>query len=389
MRFIDEIAKCIPALPAAGIYWDRIDQLLSVTCFSDMKTTQQNPAFHGEGDVYTHTQMACRELIRMPGFLQLVDRQKAELFLATLLHDVGKVKTTRLEDGKWVSPHHGKTGSQMVKEFLWNDCGLCGSAETIRFRETVCALVRYHMTPVHLMDYEEPERKAREIAATGELAADFSWRLLCLLAEADARGRIANDIEKGLIRVELARMFAEEAGCLDEPYPFADGYTKYAYLSGRNVQPDETLYDDTWGEVIMLSGLPGTGKDTWVSRYDPNLPMVSLDEIRIELSVEATDNQGTVVQTAKERARQLLRKKQPFILNATNLTKDIRRKWVKLFEDYGARVRIVYLETDEKTREVRNADRNNVVPEEAVTKMRNKTELPTLDEAQTVEWACT
>ena len=388
MDFIQEIEKCMPASSKNDISWNRISQLLAATCFPKMKNTQQNPAFHKEGDVFTHTQMVCRELVRMPEFYALKRRQQAELFLAALLHDIGKVKTTKMEDGNWVSPHHGSAGSRIVREFLWRNSGLCGTAETMIFRETVCALVRYHMLPVHMMDQKEPERKVREVGAIGELATDFSWGLLCMLAEADIRGRIADDIENGLAQVELARMLAEEAGCLSKPCPFTDSYTRHAYLSGRNVQPDQTLYDNTWGEVIMISGLPGTGKDTWIRQQHPDMLMVSLDRIRAELGVRPTDNQGEVIREAQERAKEYLRKKLSFIWNATDLTKETRQKPVMLFERYGARVRIVYLETDWITREARNSGRDDAVPENAVARMLKKTVLPAPDEAQTVEWIC-
>ena len=388
MDFIQETEKWIPASSEDDISWDRISQLLAAACFAEMKNTQQNPAFHREGDVFTHTQMVCRELVRMPAFHVLKKRQQAELFLAALLHDIGKVKTTRTEGGNLVSPHHGSTGSRMAREFLWSSCGLCGTAETMTFRETVCALVRYHMLPMHMMDREEPERTVREVAATGELATDFSWKLLCMLAEADVRGRIADDTAKGLAQAELAGMLAEEAGCLDRPYAFADSCTRYAYLSGRNVQPDQALYDDTWGEVILLSGLPGTGKDTWIRQRHPEMPAVSLDRIRAELGIRPADSQGEVIRTAQEQARGHLRKKQPFIWNATNLTKETRRKLVRLFEGYGASVRIVYLETDRITREARNAGRADAVPENVVAGMLGKTVPPMPDEARAVEWIC-
>ena len=388
MRIISEIESLLPCSVSEEKDWKMIGQLFANSIFSEMKVTPQNPSFHGEGDVYTHTLMVIQELTRNTAFYKLSSRQQTEIFLAAILHDIGKVKTTRLEEGNWVSPHHASTGSQMVRTFLWRDCGLCGTQEMIAFRETVCALVQFHMLPVHLMNQEEPERKAREVAAIGELAKDFSWHLLCILAEADVKGRLANDVAEGLAQVELARMMAEEAECLYAPYRFADGFTKHAYLSGRNVQPDQTLYDDTWGEVIMLSGLPGTGKDTWIRLNHADMPMVSLDEIREKLGIKPTDNQGEVIQSAQERAKKYLRKKQALLWNATNLTNDTRQKLIYMFERYGARVRIVYLETDPKTRETRNTGRADSVPEEAVARMLEKTVPPTPDEAQTVEWLC-
>lgn len=388
MNFIDDIERLIPGSPSDEIAWNEVNRLFVATCFSDMRLTKQNPEYHGEGDVCTHTQMVCRELSCKPAFHALDVRRKTALFLAAILHDIGKVKTTRLENGIWVAPHHASSGSQVAREFLWRDCGLCGKPELISFRETVCSLIRHHMLPVYLMDQEDAERKVREVAAIGELTPDFSWELLCMLAEADVRGRIADDMDEGLARVELARLMAEDAGCLNGAYHFAGGFTKRAYLSERNVQPDQVLYDDSWGEVIMLSGLPGTGKDTWLREKYPELPEVSLDAIRTQLRIKPTDNQSQIIQLAQERARELLRKKQPFIWNATDLTRDTRQKLIGLFERYGARVRIAYLETEWNTRISRNRNRSNAVPETAVEKMLGKTVLPTPDEAQAVEWLC-
>lgn len=388
MDFIDDIERLIPGSPSDEIAWNETDQLFAAVCFSDMRMTRQNPAYHGEGDVYTHTQMVCRELAGNPAFHALDAKRKTELFLAAILHDIGKVRTTGLENGKWVSPHHASAGSQIAREFLWRDCGLCGKPELISFRETVCALIRHHMLPVHLMNQEDAGRKARKAAAVGELAPDFSWDLLCMLAEADVRGRVADDMDEGLARVELAKILAEDTGCLNEPYRFADSFTKRAYLSGRNVQPDQLLYDGSWGEVIMLSGLPGTGKDTWIRENYPKLPVVSMDDIRAALRIKPTDNQGRIIQLAQERARENLRKKQPFIWNATCLTRVSRQKLIDLFERYGARVRIAYLETDWNTRIGRNQGRYAAVPEAAVDRMLGKTVLPMPDEAQAVEWLC-
>jgi len=116
--------------------------------------------------------------------------------------------------------------------------------------------------------------------------------------------------------------------------------------------------------------------------------MISLDDIRTELRIDPGDNQGEIIQTAYERAREFLRKKQPFLWNATDLTKETRQKLVSLFEQYGASVRIVYLETNWENRMKQNCGRKDAVQESAVEKMLGKTVPPTPDEAQIVEWIC-
>lgn len=97
--------------------------------------------------------------------------------------------------------------------------------------------------------------------------------------------------------------------------------------------------------MILMCGLPGTGKDTWIGKNHPELPVVCMDDIRRQMGIKSTDNQGQVVQAAREQARVYLRAKQPFIWNATGITAMLREKQIRLFEEYHASVRIVYLET--------------------------------------------
>ena len=195
MDWIREFKGGVPRSPSDEIDWDRMERLFAPAGFAAMKETPQNPVYHGEGGVYAHTQLVCRELVKTPSFYGLPSERRTELFLSAVLHDIGKTKTTRMENGAWISPNHAAAGSRIVREFLWRDCGLCGTPEAMNFRETVCALIRYHMLPVHLPEKENAERRARETACIGELASGFTWDLLCRLAEADVRGRIAGDTE--------------------------------------------------------------------------------------------------------------------------------------------------------------------------------------------------
>ena len=386
MDVISEIEKMIPASHKVELNWEEIAASPLGYFLQDMKRIPQNPQFHGEGDVYIHTQLVCGELIKLPDFWKLDRTQMLGVFIAAILHDIGKIRTTRMEDGEWVSPHHSSAGSLMAREFLWQICSLCGSREKQQLRELICTLIRCHMIPVHLLDMEDAERKAREVAAHGELVPGFSWSLLCLLAEADIRGRIASDTQELLEKIELCRAIAQDAQCLGGPFSFMDAYTKHAYLSGRNVAPEQSLYRTSWGEVILLSGLPGTGKDTWIREHLSEYPMISLDEIRAEMKIKPTDHQGVIIQEAQERAKVYLRKHQPFVWNATNITRDTRQKQISLFERYGASVRIIYLETDWNTQLERNRGRKAEVPVEAIEKMLGKTVPPMPEEAETVEW---
>lgn len=367
-------------------YWAAWEKTAFGPTFAAMAQTPQDPQYHGEGDVWTHTQLVCRALEEETRALP--QRQREILFLAALLHDIGKVSRTRQEEGRWVSPHHSSTGARLARRILWQEYDLCGTPEKAAFREAVCQLIRAHSVPPHAISDPDGIRKLRQIAANGSLIPDFDLRMLCTLSLADAQGRICEDGQAMQEQILLCGELAKDAGCAASPYPFPSAHTRYSYLSGKNIQPDQPLYDSTWGEVILMSGLPGTGKDTWIRSHCPDLPMVSLDNIRLELGISPTGKQNRVVDTARERAKALLRAHQPFVWNATSISPTLRREQVDLFTAYGASVRIVYLETPWQEQLRRNRNRSAVVPERVICRMLENLTPPAAHEAHFVEWHC-
>jgi len=369
------------------IDWPGIEAVLSPFVIP-ISRTEQAPIYHAEGDVWTHTKMVCETLITLDAFQNLLEKEQQAVFLGALLHDIGKVPTTRWEDGRWTSPNHTLAGAKMAREFLWQTLGLCGTPEKQQFRETVCNLIRYHSFPPHALDHPDGKRRLLSIAADGENCPLFTLKLLCVLCEADALGRIGVSRLQMAEQVQLCREFARENGCFEGPFPFPSRYTRYAYLSGREIPPEAELYDDSWGEIILLSGLPGTGKDTWIRENVPHLPVISLDEIRKEYGISPTEKQTQVVELARAKAKEFLRARQPFIWNATNLSPMVRSKQVNLFAQYGAATRIVYLETEWTEQLRRNAGRADAVPERAICRMLAELVPPEAKEAHEANWLC-
>lgn len=350
-----------------------------------MRGTPQPVRWHGEGDVYVHTRMVCDALRSLTEYQELPEAQREILLTAARLHDIGKIPTTREVAGQIEAPHHAPVGSRMARERLWMK-GMCGTRERMAMREAVCQLVRYHSFPPHAIDADDAALRLHRIAANSRLLPDFSLRSLCILARADMIGRVCDDRELMLDQIALCEELAKEEGCLDGCFPFPSDHTMHAFLSGRDVWKDQQLYDDTWGPVYMMSGLPGTGKDTWIARNLPDIPMVSLDRIRRERRIAPTDNQGLVANLGKEQAKEHLRHHQPFVWNATDITQTMRQQLVSLFEGYKARVHIIYLETDWETLLQRNSSREYAVPRAAIETMLGKLELPEVHEATRVDW---
>lgn len=388
---MEELLQLVSGAVKQNIDWNGLERALSSFAIP-MSRTEQNPVFHGEGDVWTHTKMVCETMVKLDCFHVLSEDRQQAAFLAALLHDIGKIPTTRWEDGRWTSPNHTLVGSKMARQFLWQDIGLCGTPEKQQLRETVCFLVRYHSFPAHAMDDPDGKRKLMGIAANAQNCPMFTIELLCALCEADALGRVCRDEKDGIrmtVQVQLCRELAKECGCYTGPFPFPTAHTRYSYLAGKEISPEVELYDDTWGEVILMAGLPGTGKDTWIRENCPDLPMISLDEIRRERKISPTDSQGKVAEIAREQAKELLRKKQPFVWNATNVSPTVRRRQMDLFTRYHAAVRIVFLETAWEEQLRRNGTREAAVPEQVICRMLEELVPPEGKEAHRVEWYCT
>src|SRR5262249_16168781 len=204
---------------------------------------------------------------------------------------------------------------------------------------------------------------------------------LAILAEADTRGRIAPDRQKALDNVALFAEFCRDEGCLASPRAFASDHARFLYFLQRGRHPDSPAHEDFRAEAVLMVGLPGSGKDHWVRRHLPDWPVVSLDAIRQELKVSPADDQGAVLNHARELAREHLRQGRSFVWNATNVSRLLRRGLVELFAGYRARVRIVYVEVPEPQLRTQNRQRTAVVPANVLERLIDRWEVPDRAEA--------
>jgi predicted kinase len=355
-----------------GSFWQQLlDEGENWWC--EMDGCPQDPVFHAEGDVLTHVGLVCQELSKLEEYQGLIAPDRQILAWAAALHDVAKPACTITEpDGRITSPGHAARGALVARRLLWQrDC-------PFHIREEICGLVHYHMKVFWALEQDDPARLVRKISLR------CRPKLLALLAQADALGRDCPDTRDLLQKVELFRLLGQEHDCYEHPARFASDLSRLQYFQGGWHNPEIAPFEDFRCEVILLSGLPGSGKDTWIREQAPPWPVISLDAIRQELKMPPTGNQGKVINLARDRAREYLRARQNFIWNATNISPLIRRRCLSLVMEYGARVFIVYLEQPLKTLEERNRDRNAAVPWKAIEKMLRKWDPPLPTEAHRV-----
>ncbi|HAP64896.1 MAG TPA: poly(A) polymerase [Cytophagales bacterium] len=350
----------------------------SFSWIRDMEGVSQDPRHHAEGDVAVHTRMVLEALQGMPEFQTLPMDEQELLKALALLHDVEKRSTTVQEsDGSITARGHAKKGAQTTRRLLFEEL-----PAPFAIREELVALVRYHGWPIWAI--ERPD-SARTVIQS---SLGCNTQHLAMFAKADVLGRKCDDAADLLYRIGLFEELCKEYDCWGKPYAFADAYSQFVYFSKQDSLPDYAAYDDTRMEVVMLSGLPGMGKDTYIRQHLADWPVVSLDALRAEMGIKPTDKKGTgrVVQAARDKAREHLRARRSFVLNATSLTLSLRQLWTGLFREYGARIRIVYLETDYATWQRQNAQREAEVPKKVLKRMLDSWDVPQPWEGHAVEY---
>lgn len=344
----------------------------------DMEGIPQDPVHHAEGDVAVHTRMVLEELEKLEDYQALPLEEQEILWAAALLHDVEKRSTTVLEkDGSITAKGHAKKGAMTARLLLYTQYNA-----PFLVREQVVNLVRYHGLPLWAIEKSDPAK------AVIEASLVVNTKLLSLLARADALGRKCGDQKDLLYRIDLFEALCQEHGCWGEARSFATPNARFQYFRKEEAYPDFVPFDEFASTVVMLSGLPGAGKDTYVFHHYKDWPVINLDAIRREHKISPTDKSGNgrVIQMAKEAARVYLRKGTDFVWNATNITRSMREQLVELFVTYKAFVRIVYVEVPYYQLHAQNMSREAVLPYQAVDRLVTKLEVPALWEGHEVEY---
>jgi predicted kinase len=369
----EDIAGLVPE-PGCQPDWQTICGVLPEIFALSM--TMQNQKYHAEGNVFVHSQLCMASLLDDPTWRHLPDVERTVLFLTTLLHDIGKgFKTMTDDDGAIHAPNHARAGAIEARGLLWR------SGAPVVMRERICNLIALHQILFHALDAGAPDLDwaLRRISLKAPLVH------LLILARADTRGRIPS-YQDPLDCLDILELRAEELGCLYGPAAFPDANCRLRYLDARGGRSaDVRTYDAAGSAVTLLSGLPASGKDTWLaSRGD--LPSISFDGVRSELNLKHGSNDGQVTQDVLEQARVFLRTKAPFAWNATFLSQEMRQRPVNLVARYHGEIHAVCLECPPAELYRRNHARAASVPEAAIDRMLRKWEPPCLDEVSSVQY---
>lgn len=211
--------------------------------------TPQDPEWHPEGDVFTHTGHCCDALASLPEWQVADETTRRVLMFAVLAHDFAKPQTTHQaeRDGRMriVSPGHEEQGGPLADAFLTR----INAPNEIK--ERVVPLVMHHLAHLQTLS----DRSVRRLA---NFLKPATIAELCLVMTADHFGRPPKPqvIHEG---VTALRQKAEELRLRDSaPKPILQG----RHLIARGMSPgkgfgallDEAFEAQLEGQFMDLDG---------------------------------------------------------------------------------------------------------------------------------------
>lgn len=347
-----------------------------------MAETPQDPVYHAEGDVWAHTLMVMAEArAAEAGRGRLGTFEGAATLLAALLHDVAKPQTLVREFDpdlgreRLRNPSHASRGAALA----WR---LMSEARVpIGLRYRACHLIAWHHRPAHLCELSDQDAMMQvlRLSATGT-----PWRDLTDFCRHDNRGRICPDPEEAALAFDLADYAAGLTGAnlgVDLLDAAPEWSPEFRARIGR--QTPELHLGHTpphKGRLIIMSGLPGSGKSAWVSERASvtGAAVISADAIRDEMpGWERNDLwEGRVFQEFDARLRRAMAGGGEVIADGTFLGAALRQKFISMGHDYGMRVGVVLMDVTPETAMLRNAARANPVPDAAMRRFAESVAYP-------------
>lgn len=171
------------------IYNNELFKEVPFNMIYNLKTTEQSPKHHPEGNVWNHTMMVVDEAAKVKS-----KSKNPKVFMwSALLHDIGKPSTTKVRKGRITSYNHDRVGERLTKEFL------SYFTTDNNYINEICALVRYHMHILYVIN-NLPYKDMKGIKERTDI------KEVALLGFCDRVGRLGSDKTK---EEETIKMFLE------------------------------------------------------------------------------------------------------------------------------------------------------------------------------------
>lgn len=167
-----------------------IDGYLDKEPFNKIKKLnyiEQNPKYHPEGSVLNHVFL----VVDLASEYKKYSNDEKVFMWAALLHDIGKLTTTKVRKNKITSYNHDIEGKDIAMKFL-NEL-----TDDKHFKQKVSELVRWHMQPLFYdknLQFFQPQN----------MINDVEYKEVALLSLCDRLGR--GNLDEDRIKYEKERI---------------------------------------------------------------------------------------------------------------------------------------------------------------------------------------
>lgn len=228
-----------------------------------LRGTPQDPSWHPEGDVFTHTQHCLDALVALDAWQGSDTLRRRVLMLAVLAHDFGKPGTTSHTEKngqmRWVSPGHEPAGGPIAQAFLRR------LGAPLEYDAPVVALVIHHLAHHHGQG-EFTDSAVRRLARK---LAPATIDDLALVMRADANGRPPKQSPESHARIDELVTKAHALALIDAaPKPLVQG----RHLIARGLKPSpqfKPILDAAFEAQLDGAFTDEAGGVVWLDAYLP------------------------------------------------------------------------------------------------------------------------
>lgn len=358
-----------------NINWEFVNTIPEIVAMIGCK---QNTDWHQEGDVYDHTKLVVQEMEKI-----LIENNinapavKTTLLAAALLHDIGKPSTTYYSETEcqWKTQDHGLAGDKIVRRMFFDD-------PNVFKREAIAFMVRNHMTLHHIYGWVEKYKKKLIKLSYGHVPLQY----MLWLNLADTRGSISfpeyNSEEQE--RIDLINKMVDILGIRWNQYQeYMSRYVRYNELNNLNLDISKIDQKKEPFDVIIMCGLAGSGKSTYIAEHYSDLPVISRDVMRYNLGLTSSpdekiiatpDQEKKITKLMNEQILNYCKEGKSFVIDNMNLRYTYRQAVLKMVIPYNARIIIVYVEAPNLDTCIQRRD--GQIPAEEYNRILNTTSFP-------------
>ena len=370
----------------------------------DFSATEQDIIWHAEGNVHIHTDMVLNEMYEILSKNTFNESEQFVLILSALFHDIAKPITTKTIHSDIynrtcvISPNHEQKGMDYLFHKLLNYVNHKNPdyRDFITFNEVIDIIgaVGYHQMPKKILS------KNFNQFSLADCARKAKPYLLYYLEVADFKGRHCDDIHSQLDYLELFRSYMEDYNYfkgfektslnIDNEYILHKGFE---LLKNGDISMIEEAHakffqeKEDYSNLVVLTGLSGVGKSTYINKNYSSYHLISLDNIREELTFRSDQSDPALItRIARDELKKLLAKKENVVFDATNIRFELREKILNIGHNYGALNTLIFMADGVDNIIARDKKREYSVGEKTILNQEYSFQTPEKSETHNVIW---